>query len=117
MRRVGFSAVGMKMNGDFGDFGLVEARLDDHFGGEFHSGAALVELLIEVFAEGAEAAVDVVDGGAEPAAGEEGEHGGAPPAVEGGDCAGEDGAAAGGERATLDRVGGFAEVLAEIGRL
>src|SRR5205814_7896068 len=98
-----------------GDFRVIETRLDDHFGGEFHSGAALVEAVVEIFAEGAQAAVDIVYGRAEPPAGEEGEHGVAPPAVEEGHCAGEDGSAACGEAAALHEVEAFAEFVDEFG--
>src|SRR5580700_5365660 len=87
----------MEGDRDLGDFFAVEAGLNDHFGGEFHSGVA-------VFGESAKAAINIMNFHAEPGAGHHREHWVAAPAVQEGHGAGKDGPAAGREPATLDEV-------------
>ncbi len=63
---MGFAAVRVEGDGHFLNLGLEEGGLDDHFGGEFHSCAALVQAVEQILAKAAHAAVDVVDLGPEP---------------------------------------------------
>ena len=64
--------VRIQRNRNFGDFGAEQARLEDHFGREFHSGAALLQPFEMGLGEAAQAAIDVVDLGVEPSLGDEG---------------------------------------------
>src|SRR6185437_2914481 len=99
----------------FGDLCADQARLDDHLGGELHSGAALTEALVVGAREAPQAAVDVLDWRVKPAAGEPREHRVPPPAVEKGHGARHDLPAAGREPAALHQVVALAE-LGEEGR-
>src|SRR5207249_4233763 len=92
------------------DFFSIEAGLDDHFGGEFHPCASLIEAVLEVPGEAAQAAVNVMDRRLEPPARQAREHRIAQPAVEKRHCAGQDRAATACETATLDQCVTFAQL-------
>src|SRR5688572_17312459 len=72
----------MECDWDFGDLCTEQARLDDHLGGEFHSGAALLQAMIQLLGETAKARVNIMHRRTEPPARENGEHRGTPPAVQ-----------------------------------
>ncbi len=117
MRRVTLAAVGVQGDGHLADARACEARLDDHLGGELHSGAPLVELLVQRLREAAKAAVDVVDGRAEPAPRDPREHRVAEPAMQARHRAGQHASAARLEAATLHEVVPLAEAFDERRRL
>jgi hypothetical protein len=49
VRWVSLATVGMQGDGNLGNAAPREARFDDHFGGKFHAGTALLQTLIEGF--------------------------------------------------------------------
>src|SRR5262245_12799008 len=66
MRRVGLAPVWMQGDWNLADPGTTEARLYDHFGGELHTCAALLQAFIVDLREATHAAVDIVNGSLEP---------------------------------------------------
>src|SRR5687768_8558483 len=77
-----FAAIGMKCDWNFCHPGSIQAGLDNHFRGELHSGAPLMEILLKGPAETAKAAVDVMNGSAKPPPRQKSEHWISPPAVQ-----------------------------------
>src|SRR5262245_22527048 len=66
VRRMCLTAVGMQRDWDFGNGFTVEARLENHFCGEFHSGAPQAEAMVRVDVETAHPTVHVVNGRMKP---------------------------------------------------
>jgi hypothetical protein len=76
--------------------------------GELHARATLVESIVQLAAESAQAAVHIMDRGAKPAPHQPRQHRVAEPAVRAGHGAGHHRAAAGRQSAALDQVVSFA---------
>src|SRR5262245_29484097 len=82
MRRVRLATVRVQRNRYFADARVVELRLDDHFSGELHPGAALIKSLIQVLRKTAKTTVNIVNRRLKPPACQECEHRIAPPPVQ-----------------------------------
>ena len=82
MRRMGGAPVSMERDRHFGDLLPVQAGFDNHLGGELHAGTAQIEAMEQGLRESSQAAIDIVDRGAKPTAGHDGEHGIAPPSMQ-----------------------------------
>ena len=63
------AAILLERGGDLGHLLAEQRGFDDHLAGELHAGGAEGEALVGVFAEGADAAVEVADGRVEEARG------------------------------------------------
>src|SRR5438876_382985 len=99
---MGLAAVRVQRDRNFGYPRRIEGALNDVFGGELHTSAALPKPLVEILGKTTHAAVDVVDWSLEPPASHHGEHRIAPPAMQEWHRARHDGAAAPRQTATLD---------------
>src|ERR1700731_281188 len=82
MRTMRDPAIRMQSDGNFAHLCLVKARFNNHFGREFHPGAALIELFVERFTESAQTAVNVVNRRRKPPPRQNAKHGIAPPAMQ-----------------------------------
>ena len=112
------AAVGVERDRDLGGVGAAQGRLDDHLGGEFHSGTALFELFVMRFGEAAHAAIDVVNRTLEPSARQARRKSGiAEPSMQHRHRAGHDGATPGRETAALDQVVALAQFFQKAGNL
>ena len=110
-------AVGMQRNRDFADLRAGEARLDDHFGGELHARAPLIQTLVQRLREAAETAVDVVDRCAEPSTRDAREQRVAKPAMQPRHRARQHASSAGPEPAPLHELVAGAQPLDELRQL
>ena len=125
VRAVALAAVGVQGDGYLGDAGALHARANDHFRGEFHAGAALLEFVVMAARETPHAAVNVTDGKLEHHSGQAREKRVSQPAMKEGHGAGHDPPAAAGQAATLyqvvarpqlfDELGDFAKIVAVVG--
>ena len=125
MRWVCDPSVFVEGDGNLGDTGFGQAGLDDHFCGELHSRALLVEGVVKFAGKTSHAAINIMDGSVKPCAHHEGEHRIADPAMGPRHGAWGDFSAAGGEAAALDKIEtlsdfagefwNFTEVVAVVG--
>jgi hypothetical protein len=91
----------------------MQARFDDHFRSELHSGAALIETIVEIFSETSHPAVDIMKRRFEPPPGKKGKHRIAPNAVEKRHRSRHDSASARWKTAALDNIESLPECADE----
>ena len=114
VRRMRDPPILVQRDGNLGDVALKEAGLDQHLRRELHSGAAEVQVVVEVAPERAHAAVDVAHRHIEPHVGHAGEHGIAEPAVRRRHGTGHDRSAAARQPAALHDVVALLQLVVEI---
>src|SRR5262249_12381918 len=115
--RMRFAAIRIKRNGDFGYPLSPEARLDNHFGREFHTRGKQLETIEKTLCEAAEATINIIDWSSEHSPNHDGEHWIAAPSMRERHRSRHHLAAARRQATTLDQLKAFSKFLDELGDL